>query len=95
MEEIDMVSANQLFDELSKDTAWMNIVEVDKSVKSEAGQLLTTYASIKNFRTLDSLQLATAIIAHERLPIDYFITADERLLEIAQEHFSVYNPLKK
>jgi len=95
MKQIGVDLARQLFEELNKDTAWMNITEVDKSVKTEAANLLSTHAPTKNFRTLDSLQLATAIVAHERLPINYFITADERLLEIAQNYFSIYNPLKQ
>ncbi len=90
MKQISVDLARQLFEELNKDIAWMNISEVDKSVKTEAANLLSTHAPTKNFRTLDSLQLATAIVAHERLPIDYFITADERLLETAQNYFPVY-----
>lgn len=94
MNEIELDIAKQVFLDFEKDMELMNVVEIDKSIKDRAVQLLDEQAVSRNFRTLDSLQLSSAIISNESFPIDYFIAADERLLDLAQLYFSIYNPVE-
>jgi predicted nucleic acid-binding protein len=51
----------------------------------EAERLIRKYASTRNLRTLDALQLAVALDHKRRQTFDYFVCADNALLSIAQE----------
>lgn len=59
----------------------------------EAERLLRCYALIQNLRTLDSLQLASAIILHKLAGLDAIICSDNSLACVAaMEGFLVVNP---
>jgi predicted nucleic acid-binding protein len=59
----------------------------------EAERLLRTYASTRNLRTLDALQLAVALDHKRRETVDYFVCADTALSSIAQnEGLRMINP---
>ena len=94
IEEIELNTTTQVITDFEKDMELMNIVEIEKSIKERAIELLDEHASTKNFRTLDSLQLSAAIISNESFTIDYFIAADQRLLDVAQLYFQIYNPVE-
>ena len=69
-----------------------NIIETDKAVNILAISLLKSIAATRGLRTLDALQLATAIIANWIYPVDCFITADTVLFGVAKDFFKVFNP---
>ncbi len=59
----------------------------------QAQTLLTHYAQQHSLRTLDSLQLASAIRLRARTNIDYFVTSDRTLAKVAKmEGFTVIIP---
>jgi len=45
-----------------------------------------------SLRTLDSLQLASAIYSNNYSKIDYFVSSDKKLLNIVKEFFQIINP---
>jgi len=44
---------------------------------------------------LDAIQLSTAIVSHQIIPIDYFVTSDKKLFKVAKDYFPTFNPLEK
>ena len=55
-------------------------------------QLLDNLGLKYSLSTLDSLQLATAIFSNNYSKIDYFISSEKKLLNIAKEFFQIINP---
>ena len=92
--EIDFLSAKKVFTAFDSDIRYFNVIEVDTIVKNFALNLLDLLASIKSLRTLDAIQLSSAIIFHQFVPINYFVCSDKKLLNVAKEYFSVFNPEK-
>jgi len=90
--EISLKIAKDIHSFFENDLYLFNIVSVGDEVKLLAGDLLLKVAHRKALGTLDSLQLSTAFVAHRVLPIDWFITSDKPLLNIAREYFPVFNP---
>jgi uncharacterized protein len=68
------------------------VVTVDRIAKEFAIHLLHQLAYQNNLATLDAMQLATAILSHQELAIDYFVACDQRLLSFAQSCFKTFNP---
>jgi len=69
-----------------------HLVEVDVFAKEFAIHLLNQIAHRYNLATLDAIQLATAILSHQDLAIDYFVACDKRLLNFAKQYFNTFNP---
>jgi predicted nucleic acid-binding protein len=92
MNEIDHKKIKMILKNFENDARLLNIVEINKTIKTRARQLLSDHGTIKSIRTLDALQLATAIISNEHLPIDFFLAADKNLLDTAKIYFQIYNP---
>ncbi len=67
-----------------RDFAGYEIIEVDHAVKMQAADLLKTIAVTRRLRTLDALQLASALTAARKSPLDLFVAADIFLIEAAQ-----------
>jgi hypothetical protein len=60
----------------------------------EAERLIVAYRR-RRFRTLDALQLAVALDLRRRDMIEYFVCADTRLCETAQEEgLLILNPVQ-
>jgi uncharacterized protein len=58
-----------------------------------AHDLIRTHGLVRQIRTLDALQLAVALHLHQTAPIDQFVSADQRLCDIAAlEGLAVLNP---
>ena len=58
-----------------------------------AGQLILRHSFSKRLRTLDALQLAVALDLADQQVVNYFVTADAALAEVAVlEGLSVINP---
>jgi hypothetical protein len=71
----------------------INVVRVRVSHFQQADQLLQRHALSVKLRTLDSLQLATALDLRARGLLDHFVCADQNLCKIASvEGLSVINP---
>lgn len=85
-------TAYQVFDSFDNDAKMFNIIEVDHEIKKFAITLLNSVAYKSSLRTLDAIQLSSAIISHQIVPIDYFVTADKKFLRIAKDYFPAFNP---
>jgi len=92
MKQVDLNDAHQVLAAFDHDTQMFNIWEVDSNVKENATALLKNVAHKKSLRTLDAIQLSTAIVSHQIIPIDYFATSDKKLLKVAKDYFPVFNP---
>ena len=90
--EVSMKTAGGIFAAFEKDISMFNVVDVDAGVKNKALDLLKTIASKRGLSTLDSIQLATALMAHQVYPVDVFVTSDRLLFAVAKEYFNIFNP---
>ena len=71
----------------------LNVVRVRVPHCKQADQLLQKHGVAVKLRTLDSLQLATALDLRARAMLDHFVCADVNLCKIAAaEGLSVINP---
>lgn len=75
-----------------KDFQKFNIIIVDNFIKTLSLQMLDILGTKYSLRTLDSLQLSSAVYANNYSKIDYFVSSDKKLLNIAKEFFQVINP---
>jgi predicted nucleic acid-binding protein len=58
-----------------------------------AGELIAKHGKSRQLHTLDALQLAVALSIRRPTPIDHFVSADQRLLDVvALEGLSGVNP---
>lgn len=94
MKQISNKNLNQLFRLLEKDFQNFNIVIIDQVIKDIAIQLLDSIGLKYGLRTLDSLQLASSLYSNNYFKIDFFVSSDKKLLNIAKEHFPIINPEK-
>jgi len=83
-----------VFSKIERDFKFFNVITVDEVVKKISVQLLDTHAANYNLRTLDSLQLSSALLANSFNTIDFFISSDNNLLDVAAIFFSVKNPVE-
>jgi hypothetical protein len=71
----------------------INVARVRVAHFKQADQLLQKHGTTVKLRTLDSLQLATALDLRTRAMLDHFVCADVNLCNIAAaEGLSVINP---
>ena len=71
----------------------ISVVRVRVAHFKQADQLLQRHGTTVKLRTLDSLQLATALDLRARAMLDHFVCADVNLCKIAAaEGLSVINP---
>jgi len=94
MKEISNKNLVQLFRLLEKDFQNFNIVVINQVIKDIAIQLLDSIGLKYGLRTLDSLQLASSLYSNNYFKIDYFVSSDKKLLNIAKEYFPIINPEK-
>jgi len=92
MKQIDLKTVHQVFDSFDNDAQMFNVIEVNHDIKNFAITLLNSVAHKRSLRTLDAIQLSTAIVSHQTVPVDYFVTADKKLLRIAKDYFPAFNP---
>jgi hypothetical protein len=57
-----------------------------------AAELIDKVAPTSPLRTLDAIQLSTALVVGESRHIDKFICSDKNLIRVATEYFSVFDP---
>ena len=71
----------------------ISVVRVRVAHFQEADRLLQRHGMVLKLRTLDALQLATALDLRTRALLDHFVCADLNLCKIAElEGLSVINP---
>ncbi len=87
----NLMEVFRLFD---KDFESYNIIIVNQVVKNIAIQLLDNFGTKYSLKTLDSLQLASAYYSTNFNKIDYFISSDEKFLNVAKNFFTIINPEK-
>jgi len=92
MKQIDLKTVYQVFDSFDNDAKMFNVIEVNHDIKKFAITLLNSVAYKKSLRTLDAIQLSTAIVSHQLVSIDYFVTADKKFLRVAKDYFPAVNP---
>jgi len=90
--EIEQSVADEIFKGFDSDARMFNVVETDHVVKIFSVRILDVFGGKRSFRTLDAIQLSTAIISHQTVPINYFISSDKKLLKIAEEYFIIFDP---
>lgn len=92
---IDAVRGKAFMDDVlvtfaMRDLIMMRIRDEDFAL---AGKLVRKYSGTKRLRTLDALHLASAMRCRARNRVDYFVTADAALAEIAElEGFATLTP---
>ncbi|MFA6401845.1 MAG: type II toxin-antitoxin system VapC family toxin [Salinivirgaceae bacterium] len=79
--EIDEKSANQLIEKFDKDSVKFSYVSEGQPLRLKAKGLIGKHWE-KGLRTLDSIQLASALKV--KTQIELFLTSDKLLLEISQ-----------
>ncbi len=92
MQEIPATPVFAVFGLFDRDLMMFNQIVVDDTVKRMATTLLDNIAHQRGLRMLDAFQLAAALFCHQIVPVDKFVTADEKLGKIAKDFFTVYNP---
>ena len=92
MEELTPGKVTQSLQKLEGDLERINVLATDELAVTHACRLLDDKAPERNFRALDALQLGTALARNAWLPPDVFIASDERLLDVAADHFSCWDP---
>lgn len=90
--EISQSNLAEVFQLFDKDFQKFNIIIVDNFIKTLSLQMLDILGTKYSLRTLDSLQLSSAVYANNYSKIDYFVSSDKKLLNIAKEFFQVINP---
>lgn len=89
---IDDKSLAEVFQLFEVDFKKYNIIVIDGVIKNIALSLLDSLGIKYSLRSLDSLQLASAIFSNNYSKIDYFVSSDKKLLNIAKEFFQIINP---
>jgi len=92
IKEVSIKTAKAILAAFENDLAVFNVVEVDSETKQIAKGLLLQEAAKRNFGTLDALQLSAALSVDSVLPVDWFVTADKALLNVAGGYLRVFNP---
>jgi uncharacterized protein len=75
------------------DTASMLVAPLNALVVQESVQLLERHARTLALKTLDSLQIASALVFSRITPIDIVLSADATFLEVAGQYLTALNPM--
>jgi len=90
--DITKEKAYKVFNFFNDDLIQFNLIDIDNSIKNFAIQLLDFTTINYSLRTLDALQLASAILSNNIITIDYFVSSDKKLNNVVKEYFKVFNP---
>jgi uncharacterized protein len=75
----------QVVTAFEKDVPAFERLSLNRDVQNRAIALLKKYGLQQGLRTLDALQLASALIGNEKAPLDKFIAADKTLVNVAKK----------
>ncbi|NCS87679.1 MAG: hypothetical protein AUK34_03405 [Ignavibacteria bacterium CG2_30_36_16] len=90
--QIDDKNLAEVFLLVDKDFQKLSIITVDRFIKNIALSMIDSLGLKHSLKTLDSLQLASAIFSNNYSRIDYFVSSDKKFLNIAKEFFQILNP---
>lgn len=90
--EIKHMILTKIFEAFENDCSQFHVVEIEKNIKNFAITLLDNIGRQKGLRTLDAIQLSAAMITNQIIPIDYFVCSDKKLVNIARDFFTIFNP---
>lgn len=90
--EINYSHLTEIFQLFDKDFRKFNIVTTDRFVKNLALYIIDSQGLRNSISTLDSIQLATAVYSNSYSKIEYFVSSDQKMLNVAKEFFPVLNP---
>ena len=90
--EIELQIVKDVFRAFDDDLRLFHIIESNSHIKQFAIELLDSTAHEKSLRTLDAIQLSAAIFAHQIVTIDYFVCSDRKLINVANDYFTIFNP---
>jgi uncharacterized protein len=84
-QEITVDVFNAAVDAFEKDVANFESYPLSHQILQDASQLLKDKGLVDGLRTLDALQLATALFAHQWQPLDLFVASDKRLVAVVKK----------
>ncbi len=90
--EIEREDAISALDFFKLDLDKFNVTSLNDNLIDVSIDLILNYSGQKNLRSLDSLQLSSAIISNINNKIDKFISSDKDLLAVAENFFETINP---
>jgi len=82
----------RVFDAFDRDLRMFKIIPVDDTVQRLSVMLLDRIATQKGLRTLDACQFAAALLCHRFIRIDYFVSTDQKFLNVVQDYLTIFNP---
>lgn len=91
--ELDLATLQEILQRFQHDLQYIESITVSNYVIQEAIDRMDTVAATQELRTLDAIQLASALVRHQSIPIDTFIASDTRLLTVASQYFTIFNPI--
>jgi predicted nucleic acid-binding protein len=94
MKELEPAEASRARRLFNADLGKCSRIQIDERVLSQAVELLEGYGSTISLRTLDALQISSAIVFQKQSPIDFFISSDTNQLTVARRFFPTLNPLE-
>ncbi|MEK7249254.1 MAG: type II toxin-antitoxin system VapC family toxin [Bacteroidota bacterium] len=94
VKELEPAEASRARGLFNADLGKCSRIQIDERVLSQAVELLEGYGSTISLRTLDALQISSAIVFQKQSPIDFFISSDTNQLTVARHFFPTLNPLK-
>ena len=93
--ELKAETAEKVVSSFLLDWRLFEVIPVSDEVLEKSCMLIKDYGITPGLRTLDSVQLASAMVATIADALDYFICADTRLCDVAhREHLKVSDPCR-
>lgn len=90
--EINYSHLSEIFQLFDKDFRKYNLITADRFVKNLALYIIDSQGLKNSISTLDSIQIASAVYSNSYSKIEYFVSADQKMLNVAKEFFTVINP---
>ena len=82
--EIDVHIFNEAIVSFENDLLNFNVIKIEEKIKARASDLIKTTGLKNGLKTLDSLQLASALVFSENAMLEFFIASDGVMLKIAE-----------
>lgn len=93
MGEISRDIADKTYNIYCGDTSSMLVVPLNTSVVQESVRLLERHADHLALKTLDSLQIASALVFNRITPIDVVLSSDATFLNVMRQYLTALNPV--
>jgi predicted nucleic acid-binding protein len=93
MAECSLAIAKQICLSLDQDKASMLVCPLDITVLSKAQELLEEHSVTLNLRTLDSLQIASALVLGRTTQINAVLSSDSTFLKVMKQYVPALNPV--